>query len=94
MDKISTDKSTLFSKLDVRIITDAPRNIDACIVDEIFLVHSRVDLPLTFGGQANVTLSRRLVRRVNLEDFVCDSFKYPSVNAITREEYQIILLKI
>ena len=41
--KISTDKSTLFSKLEVRIITDALSNIDACIVDEMFLVHSHVD---------------------------------------------------
>ena len=46
--KISTDKSKLFSKLEVRIITDAPRNIDACM----FLVQSHVDLPSTFGGQA------------------------------------------
>ena len=46
-----------FSKLEVRIITDAPRNIVACIVDGMFLVQSRVDLPLTFGGQANMTLS-------------------------------------
>ena len=35
--------------------------IDACIGKGIFLVQSRVDLPSTFGGQANVTLSR-LVR--------------------------------
>ena len=82
--KISTDKSTLFSKLEVKIITDAPRKIDACIVDGIFLVQSRVDLPSTFGGQANVTLSR-LVRRVNYVDFACDIFKYRSINDITRD---------
>ena len=56
--KISTDKSTLFSKLKERIITDAPRNIYACIVNGLFLVQSHVDLPATFGDQANVTLSR------------------------------------
>ena len=33
--KISTDKSTLFSKLEVRLITDAPRNKDACNVDGV-----------------------------------------------------------
>ena len=55
--KISTDKSTFFSKLKVRIITDAPRNIDSCIVDGMFLVQSHVDLPSTFSGQANMTLS-------------------------------------
>ena len=54
--KISIDKLTFFSKLEVRIITDAPRNI-ACIVDGMFLVQSRVDLPSPFGGQANMTLS-------------------------------------
>ena len=50
--RISTDKSTLFSKLEVRIITDAPRNIDNCIVDGMFLVQSHVELPSTFGGQS------------------------------------------
>ena len=55
--KISTDISSLFSKLKVRITTDALRNIDACIVDGMFLVQSHVDLPSTYGGEANVTLS-------------------------------------
>ena len=54
---MSTDKSTFFSKLEMRIITDASRNIDACIVDGMFLVQSLVDLPSTFGGQVNMTLS-------------------------------------
>ena len=67
----------------MRIITDAPRNIDACIVDGNFLVQSRVDLPSTFAGQANVTLSR-LVRRANHVDFELDTFQYPSFNDITR----------
>ena len=33
----------------MRIITDAPRNVDVCIVDRMFLVQSHVDLPSTFG---------------------------------------------
>ena len=53
---MSSDKSTFFSKLEVTIITDAPRNIDVCIVDGMFLVQSRVDLSSTFGGQAKMTL--------------------------------------
>ena len=73
----------------MRIITDAPRNIDACIVDGTFLVHSHVDLPSTFGGQANVTLSR-LVRRTNYADFACDTFEYPSIYDITREEHGLV----
>ena len=82
--KVSTDKSTLFSKLKVRIIADAPRNINACIADGMFLVQSHVDLPSTFGGQANVTVSR-LVRRAIHVDFAGDTFKYPSINDITRD---------
>ena len=61
------------------IITDSLRNIDACIVDGMFLVQSHVDLPSTFGGQANN------VRRANHLDFACDTFKYPSINDITRD---------
>ena len=45
----------------MKIITDAPRNLDACIVDGMFLVQSHVDLPLTFGGEANVTQSDVLI---------------------------------
>ena len=84
--KISTDISSLFSKLEVSLITDAPRNEDAFIVDGMFLVQSRVNLPSTFGGQANVTLSR-LVRRANSVDFNLHmhTFKYPSINDFTRD---------
>ena len=67
--KIPSGKSTLFSKLKVRIITDVPRNVDVCIVHGIFLVQSRVDLPSTFGGEANMTLSG-LVRLANHINFV------------------------
>ena len=59
--KISTDISTLFSKLEVRIIRDALRNVETCIFDGMFLVQSHVDLRSTFGGEANVTTLSRLV---------------------------------
>ena len=51
------DKLTFFSKLEVRIITDAPRNVQVFIVDGMFLVQSHVDLPKTFDDVENVTLS-------------------------------------
>ena len=82
--KISTEKSTLFSKFKVRIITDAPINVDACFVDGMFLLQSHVNLPSTFGGQANMTLSR-LVRRANYVDFARACFKYSSINDIARD---------
>ena len=81
-----------FAHIDgLKISTDtlAPRYIDACIVDGMFLVHSHVDLPSTFGGQANVILSR-LVRRANHVDFACDTFKYPPINDITIEDHGLV----
>ena len=65
------------------IITDAPRNIDVCFVDGMLLVQTHVDLPSTFGGQANMTLSR-LLRRANHVNLACATFKYPSINDNTR----------
>ena len=56
----------------------------------MFLVHSHVDWPSTVGGQANVTLSRCLVRRINQVDFACDTSKYPSINDITREDHGLV----
>ena len=50
----------------------------------MFLVQSHIDLPSTFGGQANVLVSR-LVRRAIYVDFAGDTFKYPSINDITRD---------
>ena len=50
--KISSDKSTLYSKLEVRII-----NVYMCIVDGMVLVQSHVDFPSTFGCEANMTVS-------------------------------------
>ena len=50
----------------------------------MFLLQSHVDLPPTFGGQANVTVSR-LVRRAIHVDFAGGTFKFPSINDITRD---------
>ena len=41
-------------------------------------------MPSFFGGHANATLSC-LVRRANHVDFSCDTFKYQSINDITRD---------
>ena len=79
----------MVSKLDKRIITEAPRNVDVCIADGMFLVQSHVDLSSAFDGVANVTLSR-LVMRANRLDFAYDTYKYPSSNAITREDHLLV----
>ena len=52
----------------MRIITEAPRNVDVCIVEGMFLVQSHVDLSSAFDGVANVTVSR-IAMRANRVDF-------------------------
>ena len=73
----------------MKIIIYAPRNEDVCIVDVMHLVQSRVDLPSTFGGEANMTLPR-LVRRVNHVDFTCGPYKYSTFYDITRQDHGLI----
>ena len=51
----------------------------------MFLVHFHADQSSTFGGQANVTLSSRIVRRAKHVEFACHTYKYPSINVITRD---------
>ena len=71
----------------MRLIIDAPRSVYVCSFDGMLLVHSHVYLPTTYGGVAIVTLSR-LVRHENRVDFACDTYKYPSINDITREVHR------
>ena len=73
----------------MRIITGAHRNEDVWIVDGMFLVQSHVDLLQLLVAEANVTPSR-LVRRANRIDFACDTYKYPSVNDIAREDHGLV----
>ena len=47
-------------------------------------------LAFNLGGQANVTLYCRLVRHANHIDFACNTFKYPSINDITREDHGLV----
>ena len=83
--KITTDKSKLFGKLEKRITPAAPENVDVCIVDGMFLIQSLANLPQTFGGIANVILSC-LVKLGSRVDFVCDTYKHPSIKDIERED--------
>ena len=46
-------------------------------------------LVLSMEFSWNVTLSH-LVRRANHVDFACDTFKYPSINDITRVDLGLV----
>ena len=47
------------------------------------------NLPSTFGGEADMTLSR-LVRRANYVGIACDTYKYRSINDITRKDHGVV----
>ena len=60
-------------------------------------MQSHVDLPSTFGGKANVTLSRLVRCAIYINyiyyiyvDFACDTYRYPSINDITREDHGLV----
>ena len=73
-----------FSKVEVRIKTDAPKNIDACIVDGVFLVHSqRFAFNLWWSSKCDCDSSCHV-------DFACDTFKYTSINGIYREGHGLV----
>jgi len=76
-----TDKSKLMHKLEERVQSDKPVTRDAYAVDAMFLIHTLVNVPVTFGGIAKVLLTR-LVEFAKRIDFVCDSYKTQSIKDI------------
>ena len=76
-----TDKSKLMHKLEERVESGRPPSRDACAIDAMFLIQSLVDVPATFGGIAKVILAR-LLEFAPRVDFVCDSYKSPSIKDI------------
>ena len=71
-----TDKSTLFSNLELRIITDSTRNVYICIVVGKFLVQTHVYSSSTIDGVANVTTLSRLARHPNCVESACDFLSF------------------
>ncbi|KAG7161672.1 hypothetical protein Hamer_G030971 [Homarus americanus] len=76
-----TDKSKLMHKLEERVKSSKPVSRDACAIDAMFLIRTLVNVPATFGEIAKLVLTRLLgfAKRV---DFVCDSYKTPSIKDI------------
>ncbi|KAH3852417.1 hypothetical protein DPMN_094925 [Dreissena polymorpha] len=66
-----------------RITTEPPQRIDVTIIDGMFLVQTMTALPSTFTEIAKVIISRLsgLSSRV---DFVCDTYRQPSIKDIER----------
>ncbi|KAH3853429.1 hypothetical protein DPMN_095952 [Dreissena polymorpha] len=80
---MKTDISKLMKILEDRITSEPPQRIDATIIDGMFLIQTMTDLPSTFAEIAKVIISRlsSLSSRV---DFVCDTYRHPSIKDIER----------
>jgi len=78
-----TDKSKLLHKLEGMVESEKPGDIDVTLVDAMFLLHTLLNLPPTFGGVAEVIL-RRLCEMSPRTDLVCDTYITPSIKEAER----------
>ena len=78
-----TAKASLLKKLEAMSETIPPRAVDACVIDAMFLIRSLVDLPKTFCGVAKQILTQICAFAPSV-DFVCDTYKSPSIKDIER----------
>lgn len=76
-----TKKSKLMHKLEERVKGRTPSTSDTCIIDTKFLIRTLINVPNTYGDIAKFIPSRSLAFRKRV-DFVCDSYKNPSIKDI------------
>ena len=79
-----TEKSKLQDHLKLKCDVTPPSHIDLCIVDAMFLIHTLMELPSTYGGLAEMILNM-LCKMAKTVHFVCDSYVYPSIKDIERK---------
>ena len=74
-----TDKSKLLHKLEAMVESTPPsEGVDVTLVDAMFVLHTMVNLPITFGEIAHL-LSQKLCEMSPRVDFICDSYLTPSI---------------
>lgn len=78
-----TDKSALMKKLEKQVNTEEPMTCDAHVIDGMFLIQSLTNLPPTFGGVAK-TILQILCSLSERVDFVCDTYKSPTIKHAER----------
>ncbi len=85
-----TDKSVLTKILEMKINTEGPTTVQACVLDAMLIIQSHMDLPKTYGGLAGSIL-KRIMKSSDRVDFVCDSYsgrEKPSLKDIKHELQQ------
>ena len=83
---IKTDKSQLMHHLEKKIESTCPPRdeVSTCVVDGMFLLHILQHVPATYGGMAK-TILEYLCAQAKRIDFVCDTYKHPSVKDVERD---------
>ena len=81
-----TDKSILMKMLESKAHSDPPaaNQIDAYVVDAMFLIQLLSNLPDTFEGVAK-TILKLLCKLAKEIHFVCDTYVHPSIKDIERD---------
>ena len=80
---IKSEKSKLMQKLEGKVSSNPPSSIDVCIGDGMFLIQSMQNVAPTYGGIAK-SIMTNLCSRARRIDFVCDTYKSPSIKDIER----------
>ena len=78
-----TDKAKMMHKLEGKVNSDPPQQIDVTVVDAMFLLHTMQNPPNAFGKIAEDIL-QRLCNMSGRVDFVCDSYISPSIKESER----------
>ena len=73
-----TDKAKLLHKLEGMVKSDVPDQIDVTVVDAMFFLHTIQNPPESYGKMASHVL-QRLCDMSERTDFVCDTYKDPSL---------------
>ena len=79
-----TNKAKLMHYLEAKAVHTPPTAVSATVVDAMFLLHTQVDIPPTYGGIAE-RLLRQLCVMSERVDFVTDTYQSPSIKDIERD---------
>ena len=78
-----TDKSKLLHKLEEKVESNLPQKIDTMITDAMFLLHTIINPPSSFGKLAEELL-QKICSMAPRIDFVCENYQIPSIKDIER----------
>ena len=80
---MKNNKSKLMHILEGKSSGVSPTSVDACVIDGMFIIQSLESIAPTYGAIAK-DIMVNLCRKAKRVDFVCDTYKSPSIKDIER----------